>query len=76
MEIKEAIDSSSNEENDTMCQETANKQETADKTEVIEGEQKHTLETSSKTSKQSQRSKRKPIWYGQNIVVTKVDAKE
>ena len=75
-EINEPIDSSSDEENDTLCQETANKQETADKTKVTEGEQKHTPETSSKTSRQSQRSKRKPNWYGQNTMVTKVDAKE
>ena len=60
-----------------MCQETANKQETADKTEKTECDQKHTPETNSNTSaRQSQRSKRKPNWYGQNYMVTKVDAKE
>ena len=38
--------------------------------------QKPDPETTSTTSRQSQRSKRKPDWYGQNIMVSKLDEKE
>ena len=75
-EINEAIDSSSDEEENTMWQETTTKQDTADKTEGTIEEQQNTPETSSNISMQSQRTKRKPNWFGQNVMVTKVDAKD
>ena len=53
-----------------MWQETTTKQN-AETTE----EKQSPPDTSSSVSRQSQRTKRKPIWFGQNVMVTKVDEK-
>ena len=75
-EINEAIESSSDEEENTTWQETTTKQDTADNTMKNTEEQQNSPETSSNISRQSQRTKRKPTWFGQNVMVTKIDAKD
>ena len=54
-----------------MWQETTTKQN-AETTE----EKQSPPDTSSSVSRQSQRTKRKPNWFGQNVMVTKVDEKD
>ena len=71
-ETTEQIESSSDEEEEqTLWQETAIKQNT----ETTE-EKQSPPDTSSNVSRQSQRTKRKPNWFGQNVMVTKVDEKD
>ena len=72
----EILDSSSDEEENTMWQETTTKQDTTNKPEETTEEKQEQPETSSNNSRQSQRTKRKPNWFGQNVMVTKIDTKD
>ena len=68
-ETTELIERSSDEEEEkTMWEETTTKQN-AETTE----EKQSPPDTCSNVSRQSQRTKRKPNWFGQNVMVTKVD---
>ena len=68
----EIIDSYDEEEN-TMWKETTTKQDTTNKSEETTEEKQEQPETRSNNSRQSQRTKRKPNWFGQNVMVTKID---
>ena len=71
-ETTEQIESSSDEEEEqTLWQETAIKQNTG-----TTEEKQSPPDTRSNVSRQSQRTKRKPNWFGQNVMVTKVDEKD
>ena len=59
-----------------MWQETTTKQDTTNKPEETTEEKQEQPETSSNNSRQSQRTKRKPNWFGQNVMVTKIDTKD
>ena len=66
------LDSSSEEDNEIMQQERKKEDKTDENTNNTQDEQ----DTNSNTSRQSQRPKRRPDWYGQNIMVSKIEEPE